>query len=435
MSQVQVAGTETWSAHPSAAPVLDETPDGLRAGANGTRTCSGGWLIRYKGIEPGATYAIRQTVRLTGVPNARDALECVAIWGEPHEDGVIRGAHWDYLLPRANEDGSLSFERTLTAPPGATGLVIRCTFRWTAVGESVWEMPEVRAVEAPPALEPVRVAVVTGHAQARSRVETVEENVRFYADLCEAACEEQPALIVLPEIALQWGLGGHPVETAVDVPGPETDVFSEVAAKHGARICLGLVERNGDAVHNSAVLISPSGEVDGRYRKVHLAVGGESTNGILPGDSFPVYDTEVGRIGCNICMDSSAAESSRMVGLNGADFLLLPIMGDHRASRWNCGGPIFNESRWLAIMRTRAMDNQLTMVVARNTVQGSCIIDRKGEVLAWNEGDVDHIVADVPREDGYRTWNGGCFRDVNWVQRRPHVYGAYTDGENYGSLT
>ena len=65
-------------------------------------------------------------------------------------------------------------------------------------------------------------------------------------------------------------------------------------------------------------------------------------------------------------MDSSAAESARMVGLNGADFLLLPIMGDHRADRWTPGAPIFNEGRWQAIMRTRAINNQLTLVVARN---------------------------------------------------------------------
>jgi predicted amidohydrolase len=125
-------------------------------------------------------------------------------------------------------------------------------------------------------------------------------------------------------------------------------------------------------------------------------------------------------------MDSSAEESARMVGLNGAEFLLLPIMGDHRASRWTTGAPVFNESRWRAIMRTRAMDNQLCLVVARNTVQGSCIVDRKGEFLAWNEGDQDWIAATVEPEDGYRTWNGGCFRDVTWMQRRPQVYGAFT---------
>ena len=133
-------------------------------------------------------------------------------------------------------------------------------------------------------------------------------------------------------------------------------------------------------------------------------------------------------------MDSSAAESARMVGLNGADFLLLPIMGDHRADRWTPGAPIFNEGRWQAIMRTRAIDNQLTLVVARNSAQGSCIVDRKGEFLAYNDGTRDIVEARVPAADGYRTWNGGCFREVNWLQRRPHLYGAYVETENRGSL-
>ena len=75
------------------------------------------------------------------------------------------------------------------------------------------------------------------------------------------------------------------------------------------------------------------------------------------------------------------------------------------------------------------------MVVARNTTQGSCVVDRKGDILAWNEGDCDHILAMVDLADGFRTWNGGCFREVNWMQRRPHLYEAYRDESNRGSLT
>ncbi len=142
--------------------------------------------------------------------------------------------------------------------------------------------------------------------------------------------------------------------------------------------------------------------------------------------------TGVGRVGSNICMDSSAAESARMIGLHGADFLVLPIMGDHRASVWQPGTPQLDEDRWRCIQRTRAMDNQLCMVVARNMSVGSCIIDRSGEVLAWNDGTQDVIAADVARDDGYRKWNGLCFRQVNWRQRRPHLYGAYGDAEPEG---
>ncbi|MFW6188971.1 MAG: hypothetical protein ACOC7T_00940 [Planctomycetota bacterium] len=97
-----------------------------------------------------------------------------------------------------------------------------------------------------------------------------------------------------------------------------------------------------------------------------------------------------------------------------------------RADRFTMGRPIFNESRWRAIMRTRALDNQLTMVVARNEVKGSCIIDRKGEILAWNEGDRQVITAEVDPEPGYRTWNGGDFGEITYMLRRPHLYRAYT---------
>ena len=58
----------------------------------------------------------------------------------------------------------------------------------------------------------------------------------------------------------------------------------------------------------------------------------------------------------------------------------------------------------------------------------------RGDFLAYNDGTQDIITATVPAADGYRTWNGGDFRGINWMQRRPHIYGAYTDAENRGSL-
>ena len=123
-----------------------------------------------------------------------------------------------------------------------------------------------------------------------------------------------------------------------------------------------------------------------------------------------------------------------MVGLNGADIHVLPIMGDHRADRWTAGPPIHSEDRWRAIMRTRAMDNQVCYVVARNNVDGSCIVNRKGDIVAWNEGDADSIFAEVDLDHDYRIWNGATFPDVNWTQRRPHLYGAFTDPSCFGSL-
>ena len=255
-------------------------------------------------------------------------------------------------------------------------------------------------------------------------------SVDLWGSLIAAACKEKPQLVVTPEVVI----GGKDFrDGAIEVPGPATRPFEKIARENGAYLVLGLRERSGQAVYNSAVLVSPEGKIQGVYHKVHLATG-EDVSGITPGDSFPVFPTAVGRVGCLICMDTTVSESARMLGLGGADIICMPIMGDLRADRFSPGAPIFNEGRWKAIMRTRAIDNQLTMVVARNNVQGSCIIDRKGNILAWNEGDQEFTTATLPAEDGYRLWNGGDFREVTYLLRRPHLYGRYTDPANLGPL-
>lgn len=313
---------EPWTPHPKAAPRTERDGDkALVVAANGTRTFVGGWQLR--------------------------------------------------------------FARTIVAPDDTGELTLRCAFRWATKGRATWALPRLHPIEPPKPPAPVRVAVVTGHTYSRrDRTFDIPSNVRFCAALCEAACAAGPNLIVLPEICLQWQVPGSALDRAVPAPGPETDALCQIARRHRVCIALPILERHEDAVTNTALLISPQGEIDGRYHKVHLAVAGELDSSVWPGDSFPVYETEVGRIGCNICMDSSAVESSRIAGLKGADFLALPIMGDHRANRFTRGTPAFNESRWKAIMRTRSLDHQLCMVVARNAAWGSCIVDRKGEILA-----------------------------------------------------
>jgi len=428
-----LARTEEWAPHPGAATANRAVAEGQRyaSAANGTRSCCGGWQFVYKGVTPGNLYRVSWEAQWRDLDEPLDALVGHVYWGEMDPDCYVPGTAtiWDYVGAEIDGEAGRTarFSADLVAPDGCAEVTVRTTLRWTATGEVVWSLPRLED-QGPNAARPaVRVAVATGVEEtAGQRRGSVQECVDHYAGLAERACSEGGAeLVALPEICLQWNLPGHALDRPCDVPGPETDRFSGIAREHGAVIVVGLHERAGDAVHNSAVVIDASGEVAGTYRKVHLA-STEAMSGVVPGDGFPVMDTAVGRIGCTICMDSSAAESARMVGLNGADFLVLPIMGDHRASRWQPGPPRLDEERWRAIQRTRAMDSQLCMVVARNMSRGSCVIDRSGEVLAHNDGTSDYVVAEVARDDGYRKWNGGCFRQVNWRQRRPHLYGAHT---------
>jgi predicted amidohydrolase len=439
MSTLELMNIETWAPHPKAAPLTERSGETFAIAANGTRTCVGGWQLSYSGAVPGTAYAIRVKVRFSDVDEWRDRLQCVAYWGDiPADERRRRNGdvvEWDYLLPEPDGDEDVTFGRIFTAPEGTDRLNVRFTFRWTTEGSSDWTLPEIEVVEAESWPAASTIVVATGRRDAFKGVKrTIEGNLDYYAALCEKACEQAtPDLVLLPEIAVQYGVNGSPIDLAVPVPGPESERFAEIARSRGVRILLGIIEREEDAVYNSAVLIGPDGGIEGTYRKVHLAVGGEMDSGILPGESFPVFETEMGRIGCNICMDSSAAESSRMIGLNGADFLLLPIMGDHRA--WHPENHTWDAERFRGIMQTRALDNQLCIVVAVNRGEGSCIIDRTGHVLAWNDGTEDVIAATVDLDDGFRPSSKGCYRGVNWMQRRPHVYGAFVDRENMGSLT
>ncbi|MBN1670425.1 MAG: carbon-nitrogen hydrolase family protein [Kiritimatiellae bacterium] len=432
---MKLESVETWSAHPNTAPKTARRRGGYAIAANGTRTCSGGWEFVYSGVRPGQAYRVRTEVRSRDIAHPRDVLLGLLYWDRPPRNQVVgQSIWWHYLLPVSGGRDRMVLERTLRAPAGARRLAVRYVFRWAARGGSSWAPPDITPVTlAPP--KPVTVCAVTGRQGGRPKGPlTIRDNIAYYGALCRAACRRgRPDLILLPEIALDWGVAGSPLDHAVPAPGPETGVFAALARKHRCRILLGMHERAGDAVFNSLVFIGPTGKIDGKYHKVHLA-SSESFSGVQPGDGFPVFETELGRIGGNICMDSSCAESSRMVGLNGADFLCLAIMGDHRADRFSVGAPIYCADRWKAIQRTHALDNQLCLAIARNQAKGSCVIDRKGDILAWNEGDSEFVQATVELDDGYRSWNGGCFRDVNWMQRRPHLYGAAVDEFNVGSL-
>jgi hypothetical protein len=61
---------------------------------------------------------------------------------------------------------------------------------------------------------------------------------------------------------------------------------------------------------------------------------------------------------------------------------------------------VFHEDRWRTLIRAQALDNQFSVVVARNRSIGSCMVTRQGEFLAWKEEATRGLalpLADIPR--------------------------------------
>ncbi len=96
--------------------------------------------------------------------------------------------------------------------------------------------------------------------------------------------------------------------------------MEERSEESGIHVVGGLLEREGDALYNSAVLVGP--ETFGRYRKTHLW----DREKLLyePGEELPVFDTPLGRIGLLVCYDAWFPEATRALAVKGAQILCIP---------------------------------------------------------------------------------------------------------------
>jgi len=150
------------------------------------------------------------------------------------------------------------------------------------------------------------------------------------------------------------------------VPGPTTDYFGGLAKKHRGYCAICLDEKEGNRVYNTAVLIGRRGEIVGKYRKVHLPP--QERLYATSGDSFPVFDTDFGRVGFSICYDIMFPEAARAVALNGAD--LLVQIGNNTYT--------YKEES----LMVRAADNMVWVLACNITTMISMIIDPTGTPVA-----------------------------------------------------
>jgi hypothetical protein len=129
----------------------------------------------------------------------------------------------------------------------------------------------------------------------------------------------KPDIICLPEI-----FTGASAKEAETVPGPTTDRLSVIAKELECYVICPLHSKKGGKVFNSAVLIDRKGELAGQYDKIH-PVSKESEGGVTPGSSPPpVFKTDFGTIGIQICFDINWAEEWKSLKEQGAEIVFWP---------------------------------------------------------------------------------------------------------------
>ncbi|MFF5296243.1 carbon-nitrogen hydrolase family protein [Paractinoplanes globisporus] len=176
---------------------------------------------------------------------------------------------------------------------------------------------------------------------------------RFAAEADAAAVD----LLVFPECFLQGYLctpeylERHAVEL-------DSVSFREVLGRlAGVRqvLVLGVIERDGGRVFNSAVVIR-AGEVLGVYRKTSLTLGERA---FTAGDRFPVFEANGVRFGMNICYDTRFTASARAVADQGGRVLLVLSQNMMRREAAEFWRPMHN-----AIRAQRARETGMWLVSA-----------------------------------------------------------------------
>jgi predicted amidohydrolase len=345
--------------------------------SDGREGLDGYWSKRFP-VAGGKHYGFAAYRRITGgqspqhhgLVNIRwfDAKGGPVLDDRPLVEGVLPGFKaWtpaEYPADRETRDGWTRVSGSYPAPGGAAVAVVQLYSRWARNARVEWSDVEFREAAAPRGRK-VRLATVHFRPTGKS----MDANRRQFAPFIERAAQQKADLVVLGETLTYVGVGRGPAEVAEPVPGPTTDYFAELARKHNFYIVATLYERAGHLVYNVAVLISPEGEIAGKYRKITLP-DGEVERGVAPGSDYPVFDTRFGKLGMMICYDGFFPEVARELTKRGAEVIAWPV--------WGCNPDL---------ARARAAENHVYIVsstyedVSRKWML-SAVWDRSGHTLA-----------------------------------------------------
>jgi predicted amidohydrolase len=119
----------------------------------------------------------------------------------------------------------------------------------------------------------------------------------------------------------------HDLMLGEPVPGPATTHFAELAKSSRIHIAFGILERDGAALYDTAVLVGPSGDILLKYRRMdpqwHSKIGDSKV--YREGTECPAVDTPIGRFSFAICGDLFNDTVAEQVREQHPTYLLMPF--------------------------------------------------------------------------------------------------------------
>ena len=204
--------------------------------------------------------------------------------------------------------------------------------------------------------------------------QTIADRMKKVLERMENLYPFQPDIICLPEtVNISWVKETKQLADIAEdevSPGPVTSVFAAIAKKHNCYIACPVITRKDGHYYNSCILLNRKGKIEGVFHKVHPTEseimprsyysGGGITPGVL---KSPVFKTDFGTIGIQICADASWSESWQSLKAQGAELVLFPSQAGY--------GNTLNHHAWI---------NHYNIL--SSTGEDARIIDITGDVIA-----------------------------------------------------
>lgn len=214
-------------------------------------------------------------------------------------------------------------------------------------------------------MKPLRAAVV----QTGSFLFDTARTFAALEALCRQAKDGGADLAVFPEAYI----GGYPkgvhfgapvgsrspdgrdlfrryFETAIAVPGPETDRIAKLAKSLSLDLVVGVIERDGGTLYCTALCFSADGALLGKRRKLMPTAAERVIWGAGDGSTLDVFETAKARLSAMICWENFMPMARMSQYAQGVEVWCAPTVDDRES--------------WTALMRTIALEGRCFVLSA-----------------------------------------------------------------------
>lgn len=188
---------------------------------------------------------------------------------------------------------------------------------------------------------PRRLTVAAAQMGPVNRDHTRAQVVDRLIDMLQNAAGRGAEFVAFPELALttffpRWHV---PIEEAAhfyetEMPGPETKPLFDEGVRLGVGFGLGYAWLSAEGIHQNVYhLVAADGSTIGVFQKVHIPGHEEAEpwrefqhaerHYFEPGTDFPVWRAFGGIVGAAICNDRRWPETYRVMGLQGAELIVI----------------------------------------------------------------------------------------------------------------